>query len=263
MTIIRDALFPLDAAILGANAPEGKASVDATLKENNLPTGTVATPVNVMVVKSGDKLVLFDTGNGVGAGSLAPTLELLGIGRESITDVVFSHLHPDHVGGALSGGKLTFSKAMYHYPEAEKAFVDAAPAGTPLDDMLKANRAIFKAAQDAGQFAVYQPDAEVAPGIMAMVAPGHTPGHHIFRLESDGQSLVCTVDTAINSVVSLAHPGWYAAFDTDGAMAAETRQKVFADLANSGSRIFGYHFPFPGIGFIDTDGDGFRFVAAM
>jgi glyoxylase-like metal-dependent hydrolase (beta-lactamase superfamily II) len=261
LTVIRDAQFPLDGAILGANAPTG--AVDETLKANNLPTGTIATPFNVVLVKTGDKVALLDTGNGVGVGALVPTLALLGVTPEMITDVVFSHLHPDHVGAALTDGKLTFPKAMYSYPEAEKAFVEAAPAGTPIDDMLKANKAIFKAAGDASQLNIFKSDAEVLPGVLAVAALGHSMGHHLFRMESEGSKLLLPVDTAINSVVSLAHPEWYAAFDTDGAMAAETRKKVFSDAAATGVRVLGYHFPFPGTGFIDTDGDGFRFIPAM
>jgi glyoxylase-like metal-dependent hydrolase (beta-lactamase superfamily II) len=261
LTIIQDAMFPLDATILGANAPAG--AVDALLKANNLPVGQVPTTVNVSLIKSGSKLILMDTGNGVGAGSTAATLELLGIKREAITDVIISHIHPDHIGGALDNAALTFSKAMYHYPEAEQAFIDKAPSDSPIADMIAANKAILKAAGDADQLTIYKADTEILPGILAMATPGHTIGHMAFRLESAGNALVCTVDAAINNVVSIAQPEWYAAFDSDGAMAAETRKKLFGDLAKNGTRTFAYHFPFPGTGYIDADGDGFRFIPTL
>jgi glyoxylase-like metal-dependent hydrolase (beta-lactamase superfamily II) len=101
------------------------------------------------------------------------------------------------------------------------------------------------------------------PGLTALAAPGHTIGHMAFRLDSEGASLLFTIDTAINNVVSLAMPDWHAAFDTDGPQASATRKQLFGDAASSGMRVLAYHFPFPGLGFIDTDGEGFRFIPAM
>lgn len=258
VTVIRDRAAPLDPAILAANAPEG--AVAELLTENNLPTDTINNTFNVALVRTGDRLVLLDTGNGVAQGSLVATLELLGVGREAITDVVISHLHPDHVSGALDGGGLTFASAMYHYPEVEKTFVDAAAAD---QGMIDANKALLEIADAAGQLNVYAAEAEVLPGLTAFAAPGHTIGHTAFRLDSEGASLLCTVDTAINNVVSLAHPDWFAAFDTDGPLAAETRKRMFGDAAASGVRLLAYHFPFPGLGYVDTDGEGFRFIPSM
>lgn len=257
LTVIRDAVFPLDATILGANTTKDK--INEVLKANNFLPDAVPTSVNIVVIKVNDKTILLDTGTGVGAGALAPTLELLGIKADAVTDVVISHIHPDHVGGALSNNALTFSKAMYHYPEAEKTFIDSAPT----NDMVTANKALLKTAGDASQLTVFKSDTEVLPGLVSILAPGHTVGHTAFRLESEGQSILFTVDTAIGSVVSMAHPEWYAAFDSDGPTASTTRKQLFGDAAAKGTRVLAYHFPFPGTGFIDTDGEGFRFVPSM
>jgi glyoxylase-like metal-dependent hydrolase (beta-lactamase superfamily II) len=129
--------------------------------------------------------------------------------------------------------------------------------------MIDANKAILETADAAGQLNVYAAGAEVVPGLTAIAAPGHTMGHTAFRLDSEGSSLLFTIDAAINNVVSLSNPDWHAAFDTDGPMAAETRKQLFGEAASTGLRVLAYHFPFPGLGFIDTEGEGFRFIPAM
>ncbi|MCC7205714.1 MAG: MBL fold metallo-hydrolase, partial [Anaerolineae bacterium] len=206
LTIIRDRIGALDPAVLGANAPEG--AVAELLAQSNLPTNQVNNTFNVALLQAGDRLALLDTGNGVAQGSLVATLGLLGIARDAITDVVISHIHPDHITGALDGGNLTFPNAMYHYPEAEKAVVDAAGSD---GGMMDNNKAILSAADAAGQLDVFTADVEVLPGVTAIAAPGHTAGHTAFRLDSGGASLLCTVDSAIHPVVSLAMPDWHAA----------------------------------------------------
>ncbi len=259
LTVIRDAARTQDPNILGRNAPEG--GIAQVLQANNFPAPINST-FNVLVARNGDKTILFDTGLGAGAGgALLSTLALLGIERESVTDVVFSHLHPDHVGGALTDGALTFSNATYHYPQAEYDFVSNIAADSPLAGAANTSKAIFEAAGD--KLNVYAAETEVLPGITPIAAYGHTPGHTAFRLTSDGQSMVHIVDAAINSVVSLARPDWQANFDADGDMAVETRRKLFGEAASSGTRVFGYHFPFPGTGFVIAEGEGFRFIPAM
>ncbi|GAB4555407.1 MAG: MBL fold metallo-hydrolase [Anaerolineae bacterium] len=261
LTVIRDAAREQNPAILGANAPEG--GVDEILKANNVPSPINAT-FNVLLARNGDKTILFDTGNGAGnGGALLATLGVLGIAPDSITDVVFSHFHPDHVGGALTDGKPTFANAMYHFPQPEFDFVD----GTVIENVPEAQRglfnnskAIFAAAGDAGKFNTYAQDTEILPGIMSIAASGHTPGHTAFMLQSDNARMMHIVDAAINSIVSLARPDWFAAFDANGEQASETRKKLFSEAASGGIRVFGYHFPFPGTGYVAAEGEGFRFI---
>lgn len=256
VTVIRDGVRQLDPAIFGLNAPEG--AVAKLLADNNVPT-PINNTFNVTLLKVGDKMALVDTGLGAAAGALLPTLAALGISTDMITDVIFSHQHGDHIGGALTDGKLTFGKAMYHYPEAEKAAVDAAPDGGGITS----NRNLFKAAGDAGQLNIYKADTELLPGMMAVPAYGHTPGHTAFMLASGGQSLMLTIDSALNNVISMAHPEWHLQFDADKVAAVETRKRLFGQAADSDMRVLAYHFPFPGTGFIVREGEGFRFVPAM
>jgi glyoxylase-like metal-dependent hydrolase (beta-lactamase superfamily II) len=256
VTVIRDGVRPFDSAALGLNAPEG--ALAKLLKDNNLPTSFNNT-FNVLLLKAGERMILVDTGLGVAAGSLVPTLGALSIQPDMITDVVFSHQHGDHIGGALTNGKLSFPKAMYHYPEAERMVVEKAAESAGITN----NKNLLKAAGDADQLKTFKADAEVLPGIMAIAAYGHTLGHTAFMLSSANQSLLCTVDSALNNVVTMAHPEWHVQQDSDKAMAVETRKRLFGDAAAKGTRVVAYHFPFPGTGFIAKDGDGFRFIAAM
>jgi glyoxylase-like metal-dependent hydrolase (beta-lactamase superfamily II) len=256
VTIIRDGVRPLDPAILGANAPEG--AVANLLKENNVPAPLNNT-FNVLLIKSGDQLTLVDTGLGVAAGSLLATLTALGIKADAINNVVISHQHGDHIGATLTEGKLTFPKAMYHYPEAEKTAVEAAAESAGITS----NKNLLKAAGDASQLKIFKADTEVLPGILAVAAYGHTPGHTAFMISSKGQSLLATVDSALNNVITMAHPEWHIQFDADKVMAVETRKKLFGEAADKQTRIVAYHFPFPGTGFIVKSGEGFRFIPSM
>ncbi|PJF30422.1 MAG: hypothetical protein CUN51_07825 [Candidatus Thermofonsia Clade 1 bacterium] len=258
-TVIRDAVRQQDPAVLGRNAPEG--GIAEVLRANNFPA-PINTTFNVLLMQNGDKTAIFDTGFGIGAGgALIATLELLGIGRDSITDVVLTHMHPDHVGGALTDGALTFPNATYHYSQPEFEFVNNLPADSPLTGVANTNKAIFAAAGD--KLKLYSADAQILDGVTAVAAYGHTPGHTAFRFESEGQQMLHAVDTALNSVVSLARPDWQTNFDVNGERAVETRRRLFGEAASSGTRIFAYHFPFPGTGFVVAQGEGFRFIPAM
>lgn len=256
VTVIRDGVRPLDPAILGTNAPEG--AVAKLLQDNNVPAPLNNT-FNVLLLKSGQRMILVDTGLGVATGSLLPTLGALGIKPDMITDVVFSHQHGDHIGAALTEGKLTFPKAMYHYPEAERSAVEKAAESAGITS----NRNLLKAAGDASQLTLFKADTEVLPGMMSIAAYGHTPGHTAFMLSSKNQSLLCPVDSALNNVVTMAHPEWHVQFDSDKVQAVETRKRLFGDAATKHLRIVAYHFPFPGTGYVVKDGDGFRFIPSM
>ncbi|MBC8098901.1 MAG: MBL fold metallo-hydrolase [Armatimonadetes bacterium] len=260
VTAIQDVLFPLDYAIFGANAPEG--AITALLEANNIPvTDAAFTTVTTLLVNTGDELVLLDTGNGVaGGGRSLATLELLGITPDQINAVVLSHFHPDHINGVSDGAAITYPNATYYMPQTEWDFVQNAPAGTPLDGIIEAAKTLFAPIVAADQLAFYASDAEIVAGIQAVAAPGHTPGHHALLIQSGSSQLLNMVDTALSAIVSLQHPEWYAGFDADGETASATRRAILERASSETLQVFGYHFPFPGIGFIDTQGGGFRFV---
>jgi glyoxylase-like metal-dependent hydrolase (beta-lactamase superfamily II) len=254
VTAIQDAVFPLDSAIFGVNADP--AELNNLLTANNLPFGTINATVTVLLVNTGSDLVLLDTGNG---GSLVATLELLGIGVDAITGVVISHFHGDHIGGLTKAGELVFPNATVYFPQMEWDFMENAPANSPASNIILGARTALQPAIDAGKVVYYAPNGEITPGIEAVAAHGHTPGHSALLIRSGEDTLLNIVDTALNSVVSLARTDWFAAFDSAPEEAAETRRALLMQAAVEGTKVFGYHFAFPGIGYVVAEDMGFEF----
>jgi glyoxylase-like metal-dependent hydrolase (beta-lactamase superfamily II) len=203
------------------------------------------TPV---VVNTGSELVLFDTGPAA-EGTLA-ALAAAGYSPEQIDTVVLTHMHGDHIGGMMTNGAPTYPNARYvtgaiehnHWSGAANEGFDANVR--PLND----------------RFAFLDDGGSVVPGITAMAAFGHSPGHMAYLIESDGQRLVLIADTAIHHVWSLANPDWEVRFDMDKPAAAATRRALLGMIADERIPFTGYHMPFPAVGFVEVAGDGFRYV---
>ncbi|MDV7144528.1 MBL fold metallo-hydrolase [Tropicimonas sp. TH_r6] len=232
--------------IFGLNVPaEEFAEVSAA---NFIPTDSAQFYFTPTVVKSGDEVILFDAG--LNAAGTTAALAEAGISPEDITKVVITHMHGDHIGGLMNDGTPTYANAMYVTGQIE--FDHWAAAGNErFDGMVKplAEKMSFLGDGDA-----------VAPGITAMAAFGHTPGHMTYMLDSGGKQLLLAADLANHYVWSLGYPDWEVKFDMDKTAAAGTRRKVLGMLAADRVPMVGYHMPFPGNGYVETRGDGFRFV---
>ncbi|MCU0512376.1 MAG: MBL fold metallo-hydrolase [Anaerolineae bacterium] len=264
ITIVQDTRIENNAANFAVNAPAG--AVNTLLDDNNLPRGAQNVPVNVMLVASGEELVLVDTGAGSAFGTapgLLPTLAVLGIAPEAITRVLISHFHPDHIAGLADEDGLLFPNASVHLPQAEWDFLQNAPDIPALNDFIALAQAQLQPAVAADRLQLYADGAELVPGLQAVAAPGHTPGHHAFLLSAGRFSLLNLIDTANHHLISLANPGWHFAFDAVPDQASATRAALLARAATEKIPVFGYHFPFPGTGYIDQDGEGYRFIPAM
>lgn len=252
ITVIQDTAFQFPVTTFASNATEEELA--EVLEANNLPVGDIRTTVNTMLVKDGDMTALLDTGTG---SQTLPTLALLGVVPEDITAVVISHFHPDHIGGMLSSGAPAFPNAMYYLGQAEWDFLQSGSAG--VGDAVRA----FGVLQNAGQLEFYASDAEIVGGIQSVAAFGHTPGHHALMVTSGDAQLLNMIDTALNSVISLARPEWQPGFDSLPDVASETRRTLLQRAVDEKIQIFGYHFPFPGLGYVDTEGEGFRFIPTV
>ncbi len=221
----------------------------AVSEENFIPADTTQFFFTPTVVNTGEQVVLFDAG--LNAAGTAAALEAAGLTTDDVDTVVITHMHGDHIGG-LTGddGSLTFANASYVTGQVE--FDTTALAGNETFDAKVrplADKMTFIGDGDA-----------VASGITGMAAFGHSPGHMIYMLESAGRQLLIAADTANHYVWSLAYPDWEVRFDRDKAAAAETRRKVFGMLAADRVPFIGYHMPFPGVGYVETRDDGFRYV---
>ncbi len=163
---------------------------------------------------------------------------------------ILSFLLLDHIGGLMTEGAPTFANARYVTGQAE--FDHWAGAG---NDGFEANVRPL-----ADQMTFLGDGDDVVSGVTGMAAFGHTPGHMVYRLDSEGQGLVIFADLANHPVWSLARPDWEVRFDADKAMAAESRRRVLGMIAADRIPAIGYHMPFPATGYVDTREDGFRWV---
>ena len=231
----------------GVNVPaEEFAAVSAA---NFIPDDRTFNSFAPVLVNTGAELVLFDTG--LSPEGITGALAAAGIAPDQVDVVVLTHMHGDHIGG-LGGANPTFANARYVTGVAEhNAWSKAGNEG--FDTNVKPLNDRFSFLEDGGA---------VVSGITAMAAPGHTPGHFAYRLESGGAQLMVLADTTNHYVWSLAYPDWEVRFDQDKAQAAATRRQILGMLATDRIPFAGYHMPFPAIGYVEANGDGFRYVPA-
>lgn len=213
-----------------------------------LPAERALNSFTPVLVETGRETVLFDTG--LAPEGVLAALAAAGHAPEDVTLVVLTHLHADHIGGLSAGGVPTFPKARCVTGRIEWAHWAAAGNETFETRVRPLAR----------RFTFLDDGDTVVPGITATLAPGHTPGHMVFRLESAGRALMLTADTANHYVWSVGHPDWEVRFDSDRAQAIATRKRVLGAIAAERIPFIGYHMPFPGAGFLEATADGFRFV---
>jgi len=249
------------------------ADMNAALAADGLKPGVLHNPFQPIVITTGGKRVLFDTGNGEAAfaeskgerGNLPGSLATAGLSRAAIDVVVISHCHGDHVNGLVTAdGKPAFPDAEIKVPAVEWRFwmddgeMSRAPAGR-MTDLFKNNRRVFDAL--GRKVTPYEWDKEVVPGVTAVGTPGHSIGHTSFAVSSGGRSVFVLSDVCINNPpLFVRHPGWHTINDQDPVQAEATRRRVLGMLAADGMPVQAFHFPWPGVGRIVPDGDGYRFV---
>jgi len=247
------------------NAPF--AAVEQALDVAFMPHDKLETPFTTLIVNTGKRLVLLDTGTGgqiaPTAGMIADNLAAAGIAPKDVDQIVISHFHPDHINGIKDkDNALIFADAEIMVPEPEWAYwmddatMNAAPADQKLTFLNQ--RRIFS--DIAEQVTRYTPGKEVSPGIVSLPAPGHTPGHTVFAIHSGDASLLVLSDTAQHPAIFARHPDWQAAFDVDGDQAVATRKKLFDRAAADRMLVTGYHFPFPACGHLIKTASGYEHV---
>jgi glyoxylase-like metal-dependent hydrolase (beta-lactamase superfamily II) len=267
LTAISDGVWnrPIDDKFVRNADP---ANVRKAMAEAFMPaTGTLPIPFTTLLVNTGSKLILIDTGSGgqiaTTAGSFDANLAAAGVSPKAIDIVVISHFHPDHINGIKTKDDArVFPKAEIKVPAPEWAYwIEDGNLSAASADLkpyfLNARRIFRNIAKDVTRF---EPGAEVAPGIVSIAAPGHTPGHTAFSIESAGQSMLVLSDTTNHPKLFVRHPEWQPIFDMDGDLAVTTRKKLLDRAAADKMLVQGYHFPFPASGHIAKSGNGYELV---
>jgi glyoxylase-like metal-dependent hydrolase (beta-lactamase superfamily II) len=264
-TAVRDGVleFPNDNKVFGVgHTPE---EVAALLTAAGLPTDKLHLSLQPLLVQSVDRVLLFDTGAGSNfgpnAGQLLANLTAAGTDPKSVTDIFISHVHGDHVGGLVdANGALNFPNAKIHISKAEWKFLEGLGAekaknlGVSNYDALVAG---MKPKVDA-----FAPGAELVKGtVKAVDIKGHTPGHSGYLITQGPESLLYVGDAMHHSVISVQKPDWPMNFDSDQATGAKSRAALIADSAAKGQRIYAVHFPFPGVGKFEKQGEGYVWAA--
>ncbi len=231
---------------------------------------TISLAVNAFLVNTGTRLVLIDTGTGTsqmfGAklGHLLANLRASGYSAEQVEEIYVTHMHTDHIGGLMRDGHSAFPKATIRADVREagrflsKAEMDKAPAGERED--YESAMSIFKPYILSGKFKPFDGATQLIPGVSAVPAAGHTPGHTIYVIDSGGERMLVWGD--LMHVAALQFPLPSATFETEWSttQSAQQRQTVFADVASHGYYAAAAHVAFPGIGKLRADSDGYTWV---
>lgn len=266
-TIVSDGPLPIGDPV---QAFKGTSPAELTklLSESYLSTSNVVLEQNALVVNTGDKLVLFDTGLGpvtmfgTTTGRLRTSLREASIQPEQIDAVVLSHAHPDHVAGLVDArGRRNFPNAQIYLSQADHDFwTDEKKLAGELKDFVRIARSSLTPYR--GRIIHFKDGQEILPGITAMAAPGHTVGHCVFMITSEAKSLCYAGDLAHHQIIAIQRPRIEFAFDTDAKQAAQTRVRMLDMLASKRIPLLAYHFAWPGFGHVSKHADGFRYYAA-
>jgi glyoxylase-like metal-dependent hydrolase (beta-lactamase superfamily II) len=270
-TVVSDGILPLgepSSSFLGSSKEEiGKMLTDSFLSPTN-----VILEQNILVLNTGDKMVLFDTGMGTSTmfgpttGKMLASLKAAGIDPKDIDAVVATHAHCDHVWGIMADdGSRNFPNAQIYISQADFDYwTDEAKLGVKDPAYMKpfVEGARKNLLPNKDRMVFFKDGQEFLPGIQAMAAPGHTIGHTVFMITSDGKTLAAIGDLTHHQVLLVEKPRIEFAYDTDSKQSANTRVRVLDMLAANRIPLIAYHFPWPGVGHVAKQGDGFRYFPA-
>jgi glyoxylase-like metal-dependent hydrolase (beta-lactamase superfamily II) len=273
-TVVSDGSLPLGKPQESFVGP-GADRIAAMLTGEFLDPDAATLEQNILVLNTGRQLLLFDTGMGesMGAdskmfgpttGRLLANLRAAGIQPEQIDMVVATHAHCDHVWGLVdAGGQRVFPNAQVAINEADVRFwTDDANKRGPafMNAFIEGAKKNLNAYRD--RFVMVRDGQEVVPGVTAIFAPGHTVGHTCYAITSAGQTMLNSGDLAHHQVLLLRHPLMEFSFDTDPKLSAQTRARMLDRLATDRHAVLSYHFPWPGLGHVRKEGDGYGWVQA-
>jgi glyoxylase-like metal-dependent hydrolase (beta-lactamase superfamily II) len=274
VTVVSDGAttFPLgDGFVLNAKKDE----VNAALEKAFRPRDKMTINFGPLVINTGGKLVVVDTGNGPAAfaaskganGQFASNMAAAGIDPKNVDIVVISHFHGDHVNGLLTAdNQPAFPNAEVLVPAVEwKFWMDdgemSRASGERMTGLFKNNRRVFEAGLQK-KVTPYEWGKQVAPGMLAVETIGHTPGHTSYVLSSGADKVFIQSDVTNDPDLFARNPGWHLMFDQDPVQAEATRRKTYDMIVAERMRVQGFHYPFPGLAHLEKDGTGYRWIPA-
>ena len=269
LTVVSDGYMALPANMLGNNADPNE--VAEFLNNFHLDPTVNYSHLNHIVIETGDAVILIDAGDGgrfmpETSGHMMDNLSQAGIDPESITHVVITHAHPDHIWGVRDDFDEPF------LPNATYLMGDTETAYWLTDDLVEKvnpeNQTFVLGAVNSintikNTLERVNGEYQVATGVTMIDTPGHTPGHMSITVESAGQKLLITGDAFSHAWMNFVHPEWTQAADIDGELTVATRKKLLEMALSENMMIAGYHFPFPGLGYVGHFGDRYEFVPAV
>ena len=262
ITALYDGAIELDTKLLHNITP---VDLDRLLSRMFAGNPKVQTAVNAYLINTGDHLVLVDTGAaalfGPSLGYILQNMKAAGYEPAQVDTVIITHMHPDHIGGLDdANGQPLFPQARIMVSQADSDFwlSEKASAAAParIQPFFKMARDIAAPYLTGGKWQTFAEGAVLVPGIQAVKANGHTPGHTAYAVESEGQKLLIWGDLVHVHSVQFARPDVSIEFDIDQKQAVATRRAIMKDMAASKSLVAGMHLPFPGIGHVRSDGKG-------
>jgi len=263
-----DVTLPLDFLLPGRSRDEISALYLAN--GGNLPANAAALrgEVNVTVVKTPDATIVIDCGGGTDfmptTGRYATNLEAAGITADSVTHVVFTHAHADHFWGVIDpfDDASRFQKARHVMPAAELEYWRRPNIANEVPDAMRGMALGIVRRLDGlrERIEAVKPGAEIVPGVALVDTAGHTPGHVSVAISSGAEQILVGGDVLTNPFVSFAKPDWTWGPDVEPDRAAAARKRTLDMLATDRIRLLGYHLPWPGIGRVERNHSGYRFV---
>lgn len=242
--------------------------IEGILQSSFLPTDKLVLEQNILVLNTGDRLVVFDTGMGTSkafgpnAGNFLRNLAAAGINPASVNAVVLSHAHADHVSGLMAAdGSRVFPNAQLYIEQTDYEFWTSPEKTGPARKVLL-DHAVRNLIPNRDRVVFIRDGQEFLPGIQAMLTPGHSPGHMIFMITSGGQTLSYIADVGRHHILNVETPRWKFIGDTDPRLGVESRIRAFDMLAADRVPVVSYHYPWPGLGHLAKWGDRYRYIPA-